>query len=365
MIPASAPGGMKEKRDRLELDFDSHGIDGFLVTNITNVRYISGFTGTSGCVLLAAKDKGFFLTDGRYKLQARSEVKDLGIKVYRRALDGIAELVRGFGLKRLGFEARALDYDAYRRLKKVLPGVALKPLVNLVEEKRAVKSPSELKGIRKAIEVAEKGFRSVERGRLSGRAEGEIAWLMEASCRKAGAQDMAFATIVASGKRSALPHGVASAKKIKKGEFVIVDMGVSVDGYKSDKTRTYVIGRAGAMQRKIYNIVKDANDMAIESIRDGLEARSIDAVARAFIRKAGYGRYFTHGLGHGVGLDVHESPSLNPKSTDVLKEGMVVTIEPGIYVPDFGGVRIEDMVLVKKGGCEILTGGSKELRILE
>ncbi|MBI5559754.1 MAG: aminopeptidase P family protein [Deltaproteobacteria bacterium] len=355
---------MEERAENLRDELSLTGVDGFLVQSLHNVRYLCGFTGTSGSIVLSS-GRNFFITDPRYTLQARSEVKGFGIRVYRRPAEGIAGVIKGLGLKDVGFESRVLTYDTYRKLKRALPGVRLKPTTDVVEKKRMVKDSSELGHIRKAVEIGDIGFRKAEAKITLGQTEKGVALSIEEGVKKKGAEAMAFDVIVASGKRSALPHGVASAKRIKKGEFVIVDMGVSFEGYKSDKTRTYAVGRVSALHKKIYNIVKNAQEKAIENIKAGVAAKKVDVAARDYIRRAGYGRFFTHGTGHGVGLEVHERPAINPISRDVLEEGMVVTVEPGIYIEDFGGVRIEDMVVVRSGGCEILTGGSRELRILE
>ncbi|MBI5599519.1 MAG: aminopeptidase P family protein [Deltaproteobacteria bacterium] len=356
--------------DRIKImraGLEGRGLDGILVTDLKNVRYLAGFTGTSGYVLLTslkashAGAAGFFFTDSRYALQARGEVKGLRITIYKKAIEEIAGTVKGLGLKRVGFDGRNLSYDTFRRLKKLLPAVRLKSSPDAVEGKRAVKDADEVEYIRGAIAAAGKGFESVEKRGIGGVTEKEVSIRIEAAVKKAGADALSFETIVASGFRSAMPHAVASGKRIKKGELVIVDMGVELGGYRSDETRTYAVGSATAAQKKIYSTVKDAQMRALDAIRPGARAKDVDGAARTCIRKAGYGKYFGHGTGHGVGLDVHERPHISPQSTDVFEEGMVVTVEPGIYIPGFGGVRIEDMALVTRDGAEVLTGEAGRL----
>ena len=336
-----------------------------LVTDINNIRYLTGFTGSNAQVVLTEK-KGLFLTDSRYSTQAASEVREgFRVRVYRKKpLDALAMSLSGLGLSCVGFVETGLSFGSYVKLKKALRPVRLRPLPDLVGEIRAVKEPSEVESIRGAVLVLELAFKKIERVLKPGMTEKEAAFLAEVEMRRRGARGTAFETIVASGPRSALPHGKASEKRIKTGELVVVDMGASVGGYNSDETRTYCTGRVGSEEKKIFRTVVEAHSRAVERIKAGVKASDVDAAARGHIRKAGYGRFFGHGTGHGVGLDIHESPNIGPMSTDVLEEGMVVTVEPGIYVPGLGGVRIEDMVLVTKDGPEILTNSPKELRSL-
>ncbi len=250
------------------------------------------------------------------------------------------------------------------KIKKALPGIRLKPAAGITAELRAQKDASEVGRIEDAITVLDLGFKKVMNGLVPGASEKELALAVEFYFKKNGADGLAFDTIIASGLRGAMPHGKASDKKIKKGELVIVDMGAFRNGYNSDETRTYCVGKATKLQKNIYGIVMEAQERAIKKIRPGVAATEVDSAARNFIEKAGYGKYFGHGTGHGVGLEIHENPYIGPLGKDVLKEGMVVTIEPGIYIPGWGGVRIEDMALVVKGGCEILTKSPKEFMCL-
>jgi Xaa-Pro aminopeptidase len=357
---------LNSRAKRLGATLAERGIDAVLITDLANIRYLTGFTGSSARLLLTAK-AGYLLTDSRYKIQAAAELKGkqgLKLRICKTAYEELGNIIKKANIKKLGFESASVSYDAYLALKKAFKGVSFKSVSTLVEGERVVKDSSELRVIRKAIAVADKGFKGVERALVSTKTEVELASYIEAIVKRSGAEAMSFDTIVASGKRSALPHAKPTGNMIKKRGFLTVDMGVSLGGYKSDETRTYVVGEPTRRQREVYGVVKEAHDKAIDVVKAGALASDVDAGARRVIKKAGYGKYFGHGTGHGVGINVHERPGLGPKSKDVLKEGMVITIEPGIYIPGWGGVRIEDMVLVTGRGCEVLTDGSQELRIL-
>ncbi len=340
--------------------FAAQRIDAMLISDMRNVRYLSGFTGSSAYILLAANRK-FFLTDSRYTAQAAQEVKGYRVRIYRKAFEEISGILAGLKAGRIGFESDSVTYDAYRRLKKLLPGVRLVPAPGLTGKARACKGPFEIERIRDSARVLDAGFATAAKVIRSNVTEKKAAAAIELSFREAGAEGPAFDTIIASGPRGALPHGKASDKKIKKGELVVVDMGVVLNGYNSDETRTFCTSEPTARQRKVYNTVLDAQLKAIEKVAPGVKASEVDRAAREHIDRAGYGRYFGHGVGHGVGLDVHEAPSVSPLSRETLEEGMVITVEPGIYIPGWGGVRIEDMVLVTKDGFEVLTATSKDL----
>ncbi len=337
-------------------------MDALLVTNLSNIRYLSAFTGSSAYLLVTARGGRLFI-DSRYGLQARAEVKGFGVKVYARsAVADVASLVKARGIKSLGFEGGSVSYATFRHIRKALSGVRLKPLTGAVEKGRAVKDASEIKAIRGAIEAAAPGFKEARKRLAAGGTEKGTASAVERVVKKAGADGFSFPMLVASGPRGALPHGRPSTKKVKSGELVIVDMGVVVGGYCSDQTHTYAVGKPTARQKKIYGLVRAAHQRAIEKVRPGVRASEVDRAARDCIRKAGYGKRFGHGTGHGVGLDVHEGPAIGSRSKDVLEEGMVFTVEPGVYIPGWGGVRIEDMVLVTSDGCELLTESPAELK---
>ena len=334
-------------------------VDGILITDITNIRYLTGFTGSSGYLVITGAEALFF-TDSRYTVQARSEVS-LGKGCYRLkglkgGLPAICRSIKGTGIKSLGFDGLKVSYRSYLIIKKTLGrGIRLRDLPGVVEAWRSSKSESELEVMREAIAIHSKGFEAAPGFFKVGESEIGAAAKIERLVRRSGADGLSFDMIVASGVRSALPHGAPSSKRIGKGEFVILDMGVTLSGYSSDQTRTFFTGRPSKRHRDLYGTVLKAHDKAIEKIRDGVKASIVDRSARSVINKAGYGKYFGHGTGHGVGLQIHESPGLSPKSSDTLREGMVITVEPGIYIPEFGGVRIEDMILVTKNGFELLT----------
>ncbi|MEK6791246.1 MAG: Xaa-Pro peptidase family protein [Deltaproteobacteria bacterium] len=349
---------------RARADMAKAKLDALLVTDIKNIRYLTGFTGSSAYLVLTAS-RAYFLTDSRYALSAETEVKGLDVRICGKAIEEAAGiLMGGRGNDRIGFEPDNLTYDAYLRFKKALRDKRFKPSVNIIKAARAVKDRLETVAISDSIRVLDAGFEAARGLIAPGIKETDAAFAIEAVFRKAGATRPAFDTIIASGPRSALPHGKAGDKKMRKHELVVVDMGVQLNGYNSDETRTYCLGRPTRRQKNIYDTVAVAQELAIKAIRPGVAAKDVDTAARAHITNAGYGKYFGHGTGHGVGLDVHERPVLSPYSKDVLTQGMVVTVEPGIYIPGWGGVRIEDMVLVTDTGFEVLTSASKGLEIL-
>ncbi|MBI5562595.1 MAG: aminopeptidase P family protein [Deltaproteobacteria bacterium] len=354
---------MKKRRALVREEAARRGVDGFLVTDIRNIRYLSGFTGGSAYMLVTA-GRDWFLTDSRYGEQARDEVRAASLRIYKKPLEAIAALVSELRLKVVGFESNNLTVDAHGRLRKVLSGVRLKPVSGFINGIRARKDRFEIEQLRASARLLSLCYETTERMLRPGVVESEVAFEAEAAARDAGAEGLAFDTIMASGWRGALPHGKASDKRVRKGELVVADMGVVFNGYNSDCTRTYCVGRAGAREREVYQVVLDAQRRAIETIRPGVPCSEVDRAARDYIAEAGYGGYFGHGTGHGVGLDIHEQPVVGPASKDALAEGMVITVEPGIYIPGWGGVRIEDMALVTKDGFEILTGTAKDLLCL-
>ncbi|MFQ5428119.1 MAG: M24 family metallopeptidase [Thermodesulfobacteriota bacterium] len=336
----------------------------FLETGIDNIRYLTGFTGSSAYLIFSEK-KSMLLTDSRYASQAREEVKKNGfsVKIYKKDIFSvIAGEVKKLSLRGpVGIDGGALSYNAATKLKAALKPLRLRPMANVTGPIRKVKEPAEVALIKRSASILEGGFKKVQRLLRPGAVERAVARKVEDFFISRGASGPSFGSIVASGPRGALPHGKASDKEIKKGELVVVDMGVRYRGYCSDATRTFAVGSGTRLQKKIYRIVKEAQMLAIERIGEGVKASRVDSAARAHIKKSGYGKYFGHGTGHGLGLAVHEGPGLAPGSKDVLTEGMVVTVEPGIYLPGWGGVRIEDMVLVTKDGSELLTNSPEKL----
>jgi len=352
------------RQDSAQKIIDSNHLEVILFSSLENIRYLCGFTGSDGAFVLTKKDS-FFLTDSRYWTQAEEEVKGCHIVHYKKKMEGIASLLLDFKVKRIGFESPALPFSLHRSLlEKLTKDLELIPLEDEIRNLRAVKDAQELTLIRGAIDLSSKAFFHIIEMLKEGVLERDAALEMEFFMKKNGAEALGFDIIIASGKRSALPHGRASDKRIEKGDFVLIDFGSGFRGYHSDQTRTVVCGKPSSEQEKVYQVVKEAHDRAIEKVRPGTPFCDVDAAARDYIRSQGYGEYFGHGTGHGIGLAVHEDPVVNSENKELLREGMVFTVEPGVYIPDWGGVRIEDMVRVTSHGAEVLTYLPKELQII-
>jgi len=353
---------MTEQRIKKTFDLvKKEKVDYVLITEITHVRYLSGYTGSNGMILIAPP-KAYFLTDFRYLVQAQKEVKDCKVVIADRELTSELPKLPEFSKKvRVGVEAAYMSLKMQDKLKDLLPKAEFRPLENMVESLSVVKDSEEIRRIKKAVRISDKAFSDILARIKPGVREKDIAFELEYNMRTQGADGISFDIIVASGQRSSMPHGKASTKKLRKGDFITIDFGCSFQGYTSDITRTIVLGKATEKQRKIYDIVLMAQKKACKAVKPGLPCSRLDGVAREIIMKAGYGDYFGHGLGHGIGMIVHDNPVLNPRSTDVLASGMVVTIEPGIYIPNWGGVRIEDDVLVTSSGGQVLSKSPKEL----
>jgi len=365
------------RQKKLREQLASSGLDALLVSHLPNVRYLCGFTGSAGLLLVAENGSAFF-TDVRYDVQAREEVKGAKVVIARSGLvSALAEWMGARGKKSgqksgtksgqrtLGIEAEHLTVVERKRLGDGLPaGLRLKNAVAPVERARMVKDDGELALIRAAVELGATLFDRALEVMRSGVRETDVAAEMEYAARLAGAEGMSFPTIIASGARSALPHGRATEQAIAPGGFVFCDFGVILGGYCSDQTRSVWVGRdsgaSGNEARGAYDAVRDAQESAIASVRAGVSAGEVDAAARKVLQKAGLGRYFTHSTGHGVGLEIHEAPKIAAGQKEVLQPGMVITIEPGVYLPGKWGLRIEDMVAVREGGCEVLTPTGKE-----
>ncbi len=342
-------------------------IDGLFLTNLYNIRYITGFTGTTGLALIS-KDKNYFFSDFRYKEQGKLQVEKNGfefVEVARGAIDLVGEYIKKCELKKVGFEDLDITVDYYMNMKKVFD-VELVGVQNNIKMIRMCKTEKEIEVIKKAIQISDIAFTETLNIIKEGVTEKEIAAYLEYIQRKNGAESTSFATIVASGYRSAMPHGVASDKKIGKNEFITMDFGCYYDGYVSDMTRTIFYGdEITEKHKEVYNTVLEAQLLGVNNIKSGMKTNEIDELVRDYISNKGYGEYFGHGLGHGIGLEIHEMPYLSPKSNIELVENMIVTIEPGIYLESFGGVRIEDDVVITKKGCEILNKTTKELIVLK
>jgi len=337
--------------------------DALLVSHLPNIRYLCGFTGSSG-LLLVGEGGSVFFTDVRYDTQAHAEVKGAKVMIAKKAvLNAVGEQLagqRGRSKRTIGIEADHVTVSERKRLNDLLPSrFRLKDSSALIERARMVKDEEELRAIRAAVNAGAKLFDRALEVIRPGVKESDVAAEMEFAARRAGAEAMSFPTIIASGARSALPHGRASDQPIKAGGFVVCDFGVILGGYCSDQTRTVWVGSVSENARAAYEAVLEAQQAAIAAVRPGVRVGEVDAAARKVLRTHGLGRYFTHSTGHGVGLEVHEAPRVASGQTDVLQPGMVITIEPGVYFPGKWGVRIEDMVAVTAGGCEVLTPTSK------
>jgi Xaa-Pro aminopeptidase len=355
-----------ERQSKLVAALRRARVDGMLVTHLPNIRYLCGFSGSAGVLLVPSGDrvsKPVFYTDGRYTQQAAQEVQGARVVIARKgAMAEACEQARRAGIRVLGFEGEDLSYAAFRQLGQLVRGKSrIKPLTGVVELLRLTKDAEEVEQIRAAVLLGASLLPSALAAIRPGVAEAEVAGEMELQARRAGAEGMSFDSIVAAGPRSALPHGRASAQPIPDNGFIIIDWGVILAGYCSDSTRTVHVGTVSREHRRMYQAVREAQLASIDSVRPGVEAAKVDRAGREVLKKAGYGAYFTHSTGHGVGIEIHEAPRLAKGQTQKLAPGMIVTIEPGIYVPDDGGVRIEDMVLVTESGCEVLTPTPKDL----
>ena len=354
---------LKNRRSRLTRFFEDHALDCILITNLHNIRYLCGFRGSEG-VLLLTRDRGWFLCDSRYTTQAAAEVGEAEILDFTSKRDTVADLIKKQGFSRVGFEAAHTTVEIFTALSASLDGCELVALGAELDDIRSCKDADELQRLENVATLSSAALMAIRPLLRPGVKEVEVALELELEMRRRGADGRAFDFIVASGVRGSMPHGVASEKTLKAGELVTIDFGAVKEGYYSDETVTIAVGDPDARQQAIHGIVKKAHDMAIAAVRPGIACKELDAVAREYIRESGYGDYFGHGLGHGVGLEIHEKPVLSPRSDAVAVEGMVFTIEPGIYIPEFGGVRIEDTVAVTADGCRVLTQAPKDLFIL-
>ncbi|URZ00553.1 M24 family metallopeptidase [Clostridium felsineum] len=337
------------------------GIDGVLLVSDPNRNYMSGFTGDESFSIITL-DKAIFITDSRFTEQARQQVsKDYEVVQYGGNFSSfLGDMVEKLKIKRIGFEEDTISVSTYNGYKKNVKA-ELVPLEGMVEDLRIIKDEKEIASIKKAAAIADKAFSHMLQFIKKGMTEREVGLELEFTMKKLGARDLSFPSIVASGERSCLPHGQATEKVIEDGDFLTLDFGCIFEDYCSDMTRTIVIGKPTDKMKEIYNVVLQANKEAIKVIKSGITGREVDKVARDLIASHGYGQNFGHGLGHGVGRQIHEAPRVSPASETVLKSGMIVTDEPGIYIPGFGGVRIEDLIVVKDDGCEVISSSPKEL----
>lgn len=355
---------MIERVNKLQAQLEENEIDALLVTKRENIRYLSGFTGSSGVIVITSNSASF-ITDFRYTEQANDQVKGYDIiELDTSLIKSVADVVSRESIKRLGIEQDAMTVGQYRTYEKEVD-VQLIETSGIVEKLRLIKDESEIKIMKEAAAIADAAYTHIQTFIRPGRTEREVANELEMFMRSKGADSSSFDIIVASGLRSALPHGVASDKVIQTGELVTLDFGAYYKGYCSDITRTLAIGPISDELRQIYDTVLRAQLAGVEGIRAGITGIEADALTRDIIKEAGYGEYFGHSTGHGLGMEVHEAPGLSFRSDTVLEPGMVVTIEPGIYINGVGGCRIEDDVVITEDGCYLLTQSPKELITIE
>lgn len=339
-------------------------VDAIFISQPENRYYLAGFDGSAGFLLITLQD-AILATDFRYLEQVKRQSPDY--KIFRITNDiakWFPELVTSLNLQKLGFEARHITFTMYRQLSEALEKaqsrLTLVPLDGIVESLRIIKEPEEIESITRAAAITDQAFQQVGEIIHPGMNEAEVAWEIEKFLREQGSQTVPFEVMVASGPSSALPHAKPSSRTIQPGEPVLIDIGARVDGYTSDLTRTICLGTRDNTFRKIYDTVLGAQLTALAIIKEGMTGEQADSLARAVMKEASYGEAFGHGLGHGVGLATHEAPRLGPNSTEMLTPGMVFTIEPGIYLPDWGGVRIEDLVVMENGRVKVISQASKE-----
>jgi Xaa-Pro aminopeptidase len=354
----------RERLYNLRNKLKPNKLDALLITNPINIFYLSGFTGSNGCIIIT-NDRAFLITDFRYTQQASEEALEYEIVEYKNtSIDSINNILTQYKLFSLGFEEEHIKYVEFMKLNEKLLIKNFIPTRNLVENIRRIKSEDEILRIKKAAHISDLAFSSVVKNIKHDITEIEIANDIEFYIKRNGGTKMSFDTIVASGERSSLPHGQPTNKKIEHGDFVTLDFGCIYENYCSDMTRTIIIGEAQKKQIEIYNIVLKAQIASIKAITSGQSGETIDKIGRDIIAHYGYGKHFGHGLGHGVGLEIHEAPRLSASGKDILEPGMIVTAEPGIYIKGFGGVRIEDLLVVTENGSINLTSSNKELMII-
>jgi Xaa-Pro aminopeptidase len=358
-----------DRRDALRRTAAERGLDAVLVTNLLNVRYLTGFTGSNGVLLVRADGADLFGTDGRYTTQAATQVPDVEVLVDRATVAGIAREAVRRGAGRLGYESHDLTVDGLAQLETVLAeagGAELASVRRAVEIQRAIKDDDEIESLRRACAVADQALAELaaEGALRPGRTELQVGRELDARMLTLGAEAPSFETIVAAGANSAIPHHRPDSTELRDGDLLKLDFGATVDGYHSDMTRTVVLGHAADWQREIYELVAASQAAGRAALAVGADVVAVDAASRRVIADAGHGEHFSHGLGHGVGLEIHEAPGIGPLGAGTLAAGMAVTVEPGVYLPGHGGVRIEDTLIVTDDEPELLTLTSKELLVL-
>jgi Xaa-Pro aminopeptidase len=347
----------------LKTSLKKEKLDGYVIADEINILYFTCFSGATR-LLVPREGEGILYVYGVNYEDAKATARNCKVELVKRGEEAdkkVADVVKNLEFSRVGFDA--LSASTYMKLAKSLKGVKLKDKSNMVWKLRMIKDETELNYMRRAAALTSEGMKAAIQTVKAGLREFEVAAEIEYAMRRRGSGGIAFDTTVASGVRSAYPHGGCTDRKIRKGDFVVLDIGAKYQNYRSDLTRTLTVGEPSSKQQRVYRVVKEAQEKAFQNVRAGVKACNVDTVARELIENEGYGEYFVHSLGHGVGLEIHESPTLGPESKDKLRAGNVVTVEPGIYIVDFGGVRIEDTVLVRKGRAEKLTDASYELQV--
>jgi len=352
------------RREKLRTTLQNSEMDAFLVSAASNVTYLTGFSGDSSVLLLGLK-RDLIVSDGRYTTQLEQESPGLEVLIRLPGQEmnpAIAHVLESMGLRHVGLEATSFSMADYEALKQMASAVALAGVNGWVEALRQVKDDAEIAEIRAAVRCAERAFTMFRAGLRRGETEKDAADALEGYLRRCGATGASFPPIVAVGVRSALPHArPTETTQIGDGDFVLVDWGAAGRPYKSDLTRVLVTGKVTSKFEAIYRTVLNALERGIAAIRPGVKAHELDAEARSVIEEAGFGRFFDHGLGHGLGIDIHEAPRIRKESSALLEPGMVLTVEPGVYLPGWGGIRIEDDVLVTPDGCEVLSNIPRSL----
>jgi Xaa-Pro aminopeptidase len=358
------------RRDALRATAAARGLDGVLVTNLLNVRYLTGFTGSNGVLLVRTDGADLFGTDGRYTTQAGIQVPDVELLVDRATVAALARAAVQRGTGTLGYESHDVTVDGLVALQKILAEAGTPPELTsircAIEKQRAIKDDDEVESLRRACAVADRALAELaaEGALRPGRTELEVGRELDARMLVLGAEAPSFETIVATGANSAIPHHRPDSTVLRDGDFLKLDFGATVDGYHSDMTRTVVLGHAADWQREMYELVAASQAAGRAALAVGADVVAVDAASRSVIADAGHGEHFTHGLGHGVGLEIHEAPGIGPLGAGTLAAGMAVTVEPGVYLPGHGGVRIEDTLIVTDDAPELLTLTSKELLVL-
>ena len=353
-----------DRQNKLKNVLSQKNLDGMLITNLTNIRYICGFTGSAGTCLVTPSGQ-YFITDGRYIEQSKDQVK--GFERYIDMDTNLSIIQKNNLLSkglRIGFEGDHVNYTLYDSIQKIFSAINWESTKMILEDLASIKDKTELDALRTAVEITDKVYEEILPMLRPGYTEKQVANTMVSKYREYGDGE-AYSPIVATGPNGALPHAIPTDREFKKGDFIVIDAAAKYGGYHADMTRTPVVGEATDKHREIYAIVKEAQKRGCDIAQAGVPCKVVDAATRDYIHEMGYGDYYTHGTGHGLGLEIHTSPRFSPTSKDILAENNVMTIEPGIYIAGWGGVRIEDDVIINQNGCEILNKTTKDLVVLD